>query len=123
MKLLAFTAAYAADFSYAYIALHSDGVTLTAPERRTHGKLLDRLDAISVEKDGAGRILHPDGGEVVVEDVEYTLLLRMFEATPWRSAISRDVNRAEDFLRAAPEWHAPVPKPELVLADGGAGAE
>ena len=113
MKLLAFTPDRASAFSFVGDALRTeafvnpDGSTrpaaLTSVERRTLGKLLDRLDVVSLEQ-GARRALVKAGADVVIEDSEHALLLKMFELTPWRPGLSREANAAEDFLKAAPEY-------------------
>jgi hypothetical protein len=108
MRLLHFTAATAAAFSLAYVALMHDEHRITAAERRTHGKLLDRFDAASVDDGPRGRKLPDDGVEIVVDDAEHALLVRLFEATPWRASLSREAIAAEDFLKAAPEYKPPV---------------
>lgn len=110
MKLLAFAADRAETFALAYSALFTLGAGLNAADLRTHGKLLDRLDVVSTP-DGAdgSRTLNPSGGDVIVEDAELALWLKMFAACApqWNPKFSREVNAAEDFLKAAPEYSPP----------------
>jgi hypothetical protein len=111
MKLLAFTPGHATTFGILYAAGLTDHYRPTSAERRTLGKLLDRFDAVSsAGAEEGSRLLCEGGADVVIDDAEHALLLKMFDAAPWRPIHTRDVNAAEDFLKAAPEY-TPPPNP------------
>ncbi len=108
MKRLAFTPDRAREYLWTFYALTADDIDrlpLKAHERRLHGKILDRFEAIGVFAPGnADRVLRADGGEVILEDAEHALVVRLYAEFPWKHSISRDVNATEDWLKGAPEY-------------------
>ena len=86
-------------------------------EMRHHSKLLDAMEATSIEGEGelkAWRKLNTGTQQLVVDDAWLALLKKM--ATPpnvqWLPSASREVGAMLDFLDAATDYVAPAAKTE-----------
>jgi hypothetical protein len=104
-------------------------------EQRTHGSLLDKLEAIGQVKPaidvntGKVRDFMPDelrfmvtvtGGEIVLEDAEYEIAKRFCDACVpvIHHSLSRELERTLAWLDALPQEAAAVAKPSEVPAAG-----
>lgn len=79
-------------------SIKSKGMEVTRREAR----ILDKLEAISDEDADLGRKLKPGPQRFELEQPEYELLLRYFEATPWSTRVSRKIVAVHDWMKAIP---------------------
>jgi hypothetical protein len=115
MKRIDFPAA-SADldlFNLAYIGLNNPQAQVTPGELRTHGKILDKFEAVAIaQTDGSGYKLPKDqGATVVLEDAELALTKKLCDSFAWNVAISRKVVKLFDLLDQAPDYIVPAPDP------------
>lgn len=69
---------------------------------RREVKVLDKLDAISTEKEDGSRVLNEGPQSILLEQPEYDLLKKYFENTPWTTKVSRQVVNISDWLASIP---------------------
>jgi len=105
MRALNFTTTDAETFELIYTGLMVTPKELDRKGHRLHTKITDKLEDVSCFKDDDkdSRILNPNGGIVILEEAEFTLLKECLEAVKFLPRVSKKVNTLWDFLDASKE--------------------
>lgn len=88
-------------YKYFYIGLMMSKLELTKVERRTHTKLMDKVEGIGIADNNGVYNLKETGLCISLEDAQYDLAKRLIENMSWPVADSRIVVKLEDWLENA----------------------
>lgn len=99
-------------YNLAYVGLNNPEARLSPAEIRTHGKVLDKLEAIGREQtDGSGfKLPAGQGATLILEDAELALAKRLCESMHWLPQASRRVTKLFDLLESAADYIVPAPE-------------
>lgn len=98
MRTLPFTSDDKATFEFIYTGLMVTPRELDKRGHKLHSRIQDSFETISHVNESEVRVLNHDGGTIVLEEAEFTLLRECLEAVKYLPRFSRQVNSMWDYL-------------------------
>jgi hypothetical protein len=103
MRTIKFAPEDKGNFEFIYTGFMVTPKELDKKGHRLHSRIQDSFESISHVNEAEIRVLNHDGGTVVLEESEFTLLKECLDVVKFLPKFSRQVNSMWDFLDSVKE--------------------